>query len=122
MQAGGGEAISHPEELRNRLAVESSEGEAMNIFTQMKLLVKIKPDINEIAQGIQMKSVTQTVAGITAAATAVYQIPQVKDWINHMWTTHATLSSIIGGLVFILALIHSPNTPSTDDKAAVPGA
>ena len=94
----------------------------MNIFTQMKLLVKIKPDINEIAQGIQMKSVTQTVAGITAAATAVYQIPQVKDWINHMWTTHATLTSIIGGLVFILALIHSPNTPSTDDKAAVPGA
>jgi hypothetical protein len=88
----------------------------MSIVTQLKLLVKLKPGAEEIEKGIEMKNVTQTIAGMMALATAVYQIPGVKDWVNRMWTTHATVSSIVGGIVAILLLIHQPNTSTSNTQ------
>ena len=91
----------------------------MSIITQLKLLVKLKPSIGELEQGVEMKNVTQAIAGAVALVTAVYQIPQVHDYVNAMWVAHPTAASVIGALIAILLTIHQPNTSTNGNGKQV---
>jgi len=57
-----------------------------------------------------MKNVTKIVAGVIAALTALLQVPVISTAVINFFGSHPTISSLLGGLTAVIALLHQPDS------------
>lgn len=57
-----------------------------------------------------MSNITKVIGGIIVAITTLFQIPAVQTFAGAIIASHPTLSSILGGLLALLTLLHVPTT------------
>jgi hypothetical protein len=57
---------------------------------------------------MQIRKLTKQAMGVVAAASALLQIPDVTNLLKSAVLNHPHLSSLLGGLLLIAALLHNP--------------
>lgn len=60
-----------------------------------------------------MQNITKVIAVIIGALTSILQIPVVQNALVVFLTAHPSISTIVGGVAAILALLHAPYGPPT---------
>ncbi len=82
----------------------------MNFIQKIKLFSKASSAVDQIEEGIKMKTLTKVVGGVVAIATLLLQTQPVQTAVGGVLASHPNVGAVLGGIMAILALIHNPQS------------